>query len=409
MTPPSTVANSADQGHGGLPIEPPTTHYEEVVRIPGYGEAPDRCRPMTPVGFCKHGHPILGRSSCGVRRCPDHWRDWIEDAVINMVARLAAYREVQEGAGKRLLHVVASPPQERRYSVRGLWETRSEAYEAFEAAGVRGGAVVTHPYRTTEEADAMFRTAVEHGNVEEDTGKWSFLRDLAGNDWGEISRYVEASPHYHALAAAEDVDGSKAPEGWVVENIRSMKPFFYRDTEAYRDMVGSAYYVLTHGGVQDGRATTTYFGDVHPNAFNPEEELTAARWDRIQIEAEKAVKGAADEPEGEGSSHGPEECPREDCEAAVLDAVHLRDCLEEDEFVTTVLSFEDGRARLAQLRGILAWWESRTDRPPPHAQTSKGDLLDWLQKRGAVFMPEPPEPVDPPEPQQVRLSQAVME
>jgi len=372
--------------HGKIRKDRPTTYYEEVARLPGYGDAPDRCRPMKPVGFCEEGHTILGRSSCGTRYCPDHWRDWIEEAVINMVARLAAYRETREGAEKRLCHVVASPPQDRRYGVRELWETRSDAYDALEAAGVRGAAVVTHPYRTNDRGDALYSTARDHGEVEEGTGKWEFLRDMS-DDWDELTEHIEAAPHYHTLGAVEDVDGAAAPEGWVVENVRSFSRFHYNDKEAYRDMAAAAYYVLTHGGVQDNRSTTTYFGEIHPNAFNPEEELTAAVWSKIQQRAEQAVK---EEPtEGASKGHRPEECPREECEAVVCDVVHLPDFLDDGDAVSRVLSHRDGRARLARLRGMLAWWGSRTDRPPPGKLRSKARFREWLRDRGEVLTPEP--------------------
>ena len=64
----------------------------------------------------------------------------------------------------------------------------------------------------------------------------------------------------------------------------------------------------------------TYFGDLAPASFDPEEELTAAAWDRIQREAEKAVK---EHPDEEGRQVGPEECPRDGCVAAVHDIAHL--------------------------------------------------------------------------------------
>jgi hypothetical protein len=389
--------------HGKIREETPTTYYEDVVRIPGYGDAPNRCRLMKPVGFCEHGHPILGRSSCGVRYCPDHWRDWNEDAVISMVERLAAYRESREGWEKRMCHVVGSPPPRSHWGVRDLWDRRTDAYDALEAAGVRGGVAITHPYRTTREADRLFkhRDEEEYGNV----GKWRYFRDLAedlpGDDWEELQQYIEASPHYHSLAAVEDVDGSAAPGEWIVENIRSFSPFRYDDPESYEDMVATAYYVLTHGAVQDGRSTTTYFGEIHPNAFDPEEELTAAKWSRIQMEVEKAVKGhvdEADQEEGAGA-HGPEECPRDGCEACVIDVVYLPEYLEDDEFVSRVLSKRDGRKRLKQLRGMFAWWDTRTDRPPPGALTNERRLLEWLEDQGVRFTPEP---------SQTSLSQAVM-
>lgn len=385
--------------HGRHHEETPTTYYDDIVRIPGYGDAPNRCRPMKPVGFCEEGHPVLGRSSCGTRYCPDHWRDWCEEAVINMVARLAAYREMEERWGKRMCHVVASPASRGRWSVRDLWKRRSEAYDVLETAGVRGAAVITHPYRTTTEGDRLFNEA------ETDAGKWRFLRDLGndlpGDSWEQLSRYTEAYPHYHALAAVEDVDGSRAPDGWVVENIRSFSRFHYRDLESYEDMVATAYYVLTHGAVQEGRSTSTYFGEVHPNTFSPEDELGPTKWSRIQMNAEKAVKGFAEEPESDeaGSLHGPDECPVDGCEACVVDVVYLPEYLEDDEFVSRVLRHADGRKRLAQLRGMYAWWDDRTDRPPPGVLTSERQLLDWLRDRGRTFTPEP---------RQTFLSRAVM-
>lgn len=394
------MSSAAD--HGKIRQETPATYYEEVVRIPGYGDAPNRCRPMKPVGFCEEGHPILGRSSCGVRYCPDHWRDWCEDAVISMVERLAAYREARDGWEKRMCHVAASPPPRARWGVETLWNRRSDAYEALEAAGVRGGAVVTHPYRTTREADRLFkqRDEEEYGDV----GKWRYFRDLAedlpGEDWDELEQYIEASPHYHALAAVEDVNGENAPGDWVVENIRSFDPFQYTDSESYEDMVRTAYYVLTHGAVQQGRSTSTYFGEIHPNAFDPEEELTVAKWSRIQMEAERAVKGHAEETDQETvGEHGPEECPVDGCEACVIDVVHLPEYLDDDEFVSRVLSQRDGRKRLKRLRGMYAWWDTRTDRPPPGALTNERRLLDWLEDQGETFTPDP---------KQVRLQTAVM-
>lgn len=384
--------------HAGLFEETPTTYYEEVVKLPGYDAPPDRCQGLTPVGFCEHGHTVLGRSSCGVRYCPDHWRDWLEDAVISMVARMAAYRHSVDGAEKRVSHVVASPPQDRRYSVRELWETRSEAYDVLEDAGVRGGPVITHPYRTNERGDQLFETAKERGGLDEDVGRWAFLRDVA-EDWEELTEYTEAAPHYHVpLAPAEDVQPENSD--WVVKRIRTMPPFVnIRDTEAYRDMVAPAYYVLTHGAVQQGKQTTTWFGEVHPSSFNPEEELTAAAWSRIQIEAEKAVKETPEENAEGGVSVGPEECHQEDCEAAVIDVMYLPEYLDDEEWVAEVERGRHGRERIARLRGMYAWWESRTDRPPPSVQTDRRRMKNWLEEQGMAFV----SPVG-----QVSLSTAVM-
>lgn len=379
----------------------PSAYYQESVKIPGYGDTPDRCRPMKPVGFCEHGHVVLGRSSCQTRGCPDHWRDYLEQRVISMVARMAAYREAQDLNDRRMCHVVASPPQDRRYSVRELFESRSDAYDAMEAAGIEGGTVVTHPFRTNESGDELYRTVREHGDIDDDTGKWQVLRESCESH-DELTEYVEASPHYHALAAADDIDGSKAPDGWIVENIRSFKAFHYRDTEAYRDMVATAYYVLTHGAVKEDRSTTTYFGSVHPNSFDPEEAVGARKWRKIQREAEEAVKGVSEEAAEEDDHvchHGPRECPHDDCTAHVVDVLYLDEYLDDDDFISHVLSFRDGRKRLAQLRGALAYWQKRTDRPPPGAVTSEARYKEWLEARGETFQPAP---------SQVSLSAAIM-
>jgi hypothetical protein len=374
--------SAADADHERLRPSTPTTYYDGV-EIPGYGDPPNRCRDHQPVGFCEVGHVVLGQSSCGTRYCPDHWRDWAEQAVINMVARLAAYRYVQPmGPEKRLCHVVASPPQDRRYSGRAMWDTRSEAYEELERAGVRGGSVVTHPYRLNERGENLYATAQEEGDLDEDTGKWRFLRDTT-DGFEDLSRYVEASPHYHALAAVEDVDGEAASGDWVVKRIRTFDTFHPRDTECYRDMAATAYYVLTHGAVEDDRMTTTYFGDLAPASFNPEEELTASMWNTIQGEAEKAVKTTREEAQG-GVGESEEECPHEECEATVRPLGELRERLDDDEWRAA-----RDADQLARLRGTLVFYEGRSDRPPPSVVTSEKMLRNWLKDLGETHTPAP--------------------
>lgn len=377
---------TAREDHERIREESPKTYYEDVVMIPGYRDAPDRCRPHKPVGVCKAGHPILGRSSCQTYGCPDHWRDRIEETTINVVARLAAWREARDV--KRVSHIVVSPDAEKRYSERAMWDERSEAYDALEAAGALGGASVVHPFRTNDRGNHLYKTARDLGELEEGTGRWRFLREIS-DDWGELQNYIEASPHYHTFTAASDVEPDESrPE--VVKRIRSFKRFYYQDTEAYRDMAASVYYVLTHAAHQPGRKALSWYGELH--SFDPEEELTLTKWDRIQREAEKAVRGWQEEvtPESEESClHGPDECPREGCEAPVLALGHLRDLLEDDDWVSELLIQRDGRERWLRCLGLLAWCEGRTDRPPPGAVESKPRLLEWLEDLGKQHQAAP--------------------
>jgi hypothetical protein len=240
---------------------------------------------------------------------------------------------------------------------------------------------VTHPYRTTEEADWLYQEATERGDVPEEYGKWRFLREHV-DDWGGLEGLVESSPHYHLLAAAEDIEPDDAPDGWVVERVRSFDRFHRWDTEAYRDMARTAYYTLTHGAVTKNRATVTYFGELHPSRFDPEEELASAALLRVRDEAE-AVGGP---PREEIVEEG---CPREGCEAEVLDVLFLREFLGDEEAVQNVRGRQGGYTRWLRLRGLLAYTEGRTDNPPPAVSGSEGRMLDWLEERGRNLTPEP--------------------
>jgi hypothetical protein len=321
------------------------------------------------------GHVTVGRSSCECRYCPDHWRDWNEDGLEAPLRRLAAYRHVQDGWGKRLVHLAASPPQNRRYSAREFWDTRSDSYDVMESAGARGGVCVAHPYRTSDAGDELYRAAVEHGEIDVDYGRWRFLREMS-DDWGELKQYIEAAPHYHALAPAEDVSGDQAPEGWVVDNLGSLSRFEIDDPECYQDMVSRLAYIRAHGAEQPDKMMQTYFGELHPAAFSPEEELTDEELATIDETVAEVV--------GLDDGHGPDECPHEDCECIVLDLSKLPDRLDDDDWVDQVRDHADGGRRLAILRGTHAYIQGLTDRPPPHAQSDAESLKTWLKKQGQI-------------------------
>lgn len=350
-------------------------YYDDLIKLPGYGYQPERCMAFQPVGFCEaEGHPVLGSSSCGTRYCPVHWDDWKENAVAGQVARLAAYRHAQSGAGKRLLHVVVSPDPDRWWTAEAFWDARTEAYEVAEATGARGGVVYPHPYRTSDDGDHLFETAVESGDWEEDWGKWSLLRDAA-DDWGEMQDLTEPGPHYHMLAPARDFDPDAIPAGWVAKNIRSLPRFDYRDLEAYRPMAQVASYLLTHAAVQDGRNTVTYWGEVHPNAFDPAEAVGAERWAEIQEKAELAVttRPAPGASEMEGTE--PETCPRDGCEGEIVPIEDLHEYIDDPEWTAGI-----DEKHLYQLHGLQAWAAGMTDRPPP--TTDEQPVLRWLYEQG---------------------------
>jgi hypothetical protein len=192
-----------------------------------------------------------------------------------------------------------------------------------------------------------------------------------------LKQYIEASPHYHALAPAQDVSGDQAPGDWVVDNLGSLSRFEIDEPEGYYDMAGRLGYILSHSSDQDGKMTTTYFGEVHPAAFSPEEELTDEDLATID-EMVAEVVGLDD------SGKGPEECPHPDCQCRVLPLCKLSDRLDDDDWVSGVRDHTNGGKRLAILRGTQAYIEGLCDTPPPTARCDPEQLKAWLKKQGQI-------------------------
>jgi gamma-glutamylcyclotransferase (GGCT)/AIG2-like uncharacterized protein YtfP len=402
-TPPEQEARRSVQEES-----PDATFYEDVVKIPGFGGKPQRCQDYHAVGFCREeGHVLLGQRSCSHRGCPDHWRDWLQQSVANGVARLAAWRHVQEGAGKRLLHAVFSPDQDRKWSARDVFRIRGDSYEVADAVGVDGGRMWVHPYRTSDRADTIFETVVESGDWDEEDGKWKLIRDMVeSGDWEETQEFVEAAPHYHGLVACEDFDSEGAPEGWVAKNIRSLPRFHWRDVESYRPMARVAWYIGTHSAVAElmettdageevmrTKASTTWFGDLHPAAFDPEEELGRAKWEKIQEMAERAV---TTEP---GGTPEEMECPRDGCESVVEPIERLEEYVGDEGWMESL----EPKQRV-RMRGLELWLVERLDRPPPGRRGTKESLMTWLERKGGEVYREGPVASTSPASSQGRFS-----
>lgn len=345
--------------------------FASTVQLPGFGLATRNCQRYVPRGVCEAGHIQLARSSCELRRCPDHWREWATKGTESAVARLAAYREAQRhGWDRRTVHVVLSPEVTGKVTERSLWQWRSEAQQIARDAGLRGGLMVTHPYRTTDELDQLYAQAVA-GGLPGDYGKWRFARDLAGGDWEAQQRYISAAPHYHVIGPARDVDGGAVAglDGWVVKMIRSLPPHQLRDPEPYEATAGVVWYLRSHAAHQQGRHSVSWFGDVHPASFDPQEALTASQWQQVQQMAGYAVEPPTAEEEAL--------CGCEDCEAPVFDLFDLPAKMAQLDWWSSL----DGTIR-NQLIGLKLFWVDGMAVPPPSAATDKEALLDWLERKG---------------------------
>jgi hypothetical protein len=121
----------------------------------------------------------------------------------------------------------------------------------------------------------------------------------------------------------------------------------------------------------------TYFGEVHPNGFDPEEALTAAEWDRVQQMAERAVRTdpledvageALDEPDRRS-------CTVDDCDGEIVEIGELREWLRDPAWLNSI-----GEKQATILEGAIGWLEEQGDRPPP--STDRESLRRWLYQRG---------------------------
>lgn len=361
---------------------PDSAYYGETVRIPGVGEPPNRCRGLSPVGFCEGGHVALGRSSCDTRYCPDHYLGWVRDGTVGAVERLAAFRQAAEGWGKRLVHVVASPDVDR-VSADRFWSLRSEAQDVVREAGARGGYCIAHPYRTSDAAEELFRAAVQDGDLDASTGRWTFLRRLAGGDWDRWDSLVEAGPHYHFLAAVEDLDPSAVPDGWMVKNVRSFSRFEKRDMESFEDMARAAWYLRTHGAAEEFRQTATWFGEMHPSVFDPAEELGAVEWQFIQERAAEAVGVPIEEMRDvEGGGEEAERiCEVDGCEEVLHDIEDLRTFTSDAAWMRSLPP-----KRRHRIRAVEIWIFEETVIPPPSVRSSEEQTREWLLETGRMYL-----------------------
>lgn len=361
-----------DESAGAWSQDLETSIYgEQEWTLPGMGDRPDSCGTWYPKQFCEEcGEPHLGVSRCERRLCPDCWRRWTGKRTVNIVSRLGAARHAAEGApGKRAVHAVASPPEGSVTAIEDVYAAKREAYALAKDHGIRGGVVVFHGYRPTDEAKAAFRGGVQVGKWDpgEDGGIWRWIREHKRH-WRDLAYW---SPHFHILGVAdpESVDpesgrgGHIVPgdtdedDGWLFKNIRSLDRFHKDRRGGYDDMAGAARYLLSHATfeAEESKQVVTWFGSLAPASFSPEEELTTVAWDKIQEMAEAVVGSRGDRDEEDGGEDD-EECGREECEG------RLRPIWEAGDFLIQ-RGEQIEREREKRLTAAFEW--AIGEQPPP--------------------------------------------
>lgn len=336
------VTDTSDVEGSEVSVDPPGEQvgieqavYGEIEAVlPGKGEPAADCGEYQPMQFCDGGnHVHFGEHLCGRRECPECWSgQWAGPRTANVVSRLAAGRWAnKERIDRRLVHASISPPEGEVESVSPMFRNRKKAVEIAREHGVRGGVVVVHPYRATDEAKRRFR--------ESDFDRlWRFIRE---NDrhW---YRQVRWSPHYHAIGLCRDFEAAeKREDGWVIQNHstgygvepnpgvdRRFSPFeSVADPEPYEEMIGVVRYLLSHTAVVSDRQAVTWFGSLHSTNFCPDPEdakerktepdlgpLSPGAWRTIQRKSEELTGFGGDRTEEGGAGEGQEECSVEGCD-----------------------------------------------------------------------------------------------
>lgn len=297
--------------------------------LPGMGESAPKCGEWGPRDFCDAaGHVVMGKHSCGRRECPTCWSgQWAGPRTVNVVAKLAAARHAaQDGADKRAVHAVLSPPQGSVNSIEAFYDARTEALELARKHGVRGGVTVAHGFRPDEDTKAAFK------NDDPDGGIWRYIRENERN-WRD---QVYWSPHYHVvgLGRYDDMTAGDpdADDGWVFKKIRSLDSFEgLRDRDGYDDMAAVVRYLLSHATfpAEENRQAVTWYGDLHPTNFSPEEELSDGAWSVIERMAEAVVGAEGDRGDQDGDDDQAEECPVDGCDGELHPIWDAQDFLDQ--------------------------------------------------------------------------------
>lgn len=324
--------------------------------IPGMGDQPGSCGRWYPDSFCDDGHVSLGVSRCGNRACPKCYWSWNRTRSEKIVRRLAAARyAAEEAADKRLVHVVASPAEGSIQTDQQFYDAQREAYQLAKDKGVRGGVLVPHRWRLTDDVKRRYRAEKDAGYT---GGAWKWVREQDMH-WRDLTTF---SPHFHIFGLARDV-GENSPEeddGWVFMRIRSFDRLQLHQSAGYEDMAGGALYLLSHASFQrdERKQVVRWFGDLAPAAFSPEEELSEGSLATIERYAAEAAGNL--EPTEEATEGNEEDrCPHDGCDCQTHPIWQAGEALQNKSWCEQI-----GEERQREVLTAFQWFIGEVVPPP---------------------------------------------
>ncbi|MCZ7401221.1 MAG: hypothetical protein O8C61_03265 [Candidatus Methanoperedens sp.] len=247
-TPKRLTGNAtADKNHDSVFME--IINNRSIFTLPGQGEQTnDKCGEWThPLSCPNHGQMTLdglihdryvATHSCHNPNCPVCYESWASRQAVNssdrLIQAIGLYKHEGHQIG-RVNHIVFSPPQDiAKELIRtpgGSRRLRTMAGEHAKKAGVRGGAMIFHPFRQNDPREDNFRP------------------DLKPYVW-------YASPHFHVIGFGwlKKSNDFYDQTGWIYHNVGR------RET-----IKGTIKYTLTHCGIAKGFQAVTYFGMISNN------------------------------------------------------------------------------------------------------------------------------------------------
>lgn len=362
VDPAASISERPEAWPGGIQIG---AYADTSLAVPGKSDQPARCETWEPREFCTScGEVHFGPHMCQQRECPVCWLTWRAKRAAAITERLAAARRAADGAGKRLVHVVASPPPPEEggsYSLLDFEQDKRRAYDLAKEKGVRGGAVLPHPWRVKEEVKKAHRQAIELDLF--DGGVWQFVREHP-REWRTLTTF---SPHFHILGLSEDV-GESDPEdddGWVFHRVShdgnsAFPSFSLTDSESYKPMFSAAMYLLSHVGFNpnDSKQVVRWYGSLANNQFSAESALE--EWELSVLRRKVAeVSEQSIEEGGDGAGEEARECPSEGCGGVLTPIWNAPRYLTDPEWCDGI-----GREQEARLSAVFDWAVGERHPPP---------------------------------------------
>jgi hypothetical protein len=276
---------------------------------------------------------------------------------------------------RQAAHVTISPDTEIR-TIRQFKDWRSKAGKLAQEHGFRGADVVGHPFRTTEEANAMYEQA------DPDVGRWVWLRENHPErlTLAHADPLVVWSPHYHVIGlTSPDMDEGDG-DGYVYHFIDSFGSLSGKcDRDSHEEVYGAYRYLLSHVGVHDEEEinATVGYGDLS-NARFGEFRLDEGEMDTLEEEVEKAVSrdDADEEANGSDESDEADACPQDGCDGFLVDVWKIRSYLDRMNPPPEI-----ERAMLTAYR-----WRMGKVEPPPGLKAP--DTLERARESFAVLLEE---------------------